>query len=338
VITIAICTYHRYNLLRLALESCLDQTLDADQYKIVVVDNSSEPLRAEEEKSRHAGDTRVQYLVEKIPGLSNARNVAARACQTPYIAYLDDDAQASRSWLHELLAAFRLPGADVGVVGGRIEPRWESSPPPWLHQDLFRLLSIQDWGGSVMRRAGPRELLAGANLAFRTELIAQAGYFSTRLGRMGGDATLVSNEESELASRIRAAGYACVYTPTASVSHLVPTSRLRQSWFRKRIAWQAASDLMTKPESMTAWAHRSGWKKVTEYLEGLPSAQRSPASLYQAVDDPVQFKRQVTALYWHTLLTLSGFELAETPGQAQATGTVNAKVAAAPTEAKYAQA
>jgi hypothetical protein len=77
---------------------------------------------------------------------------------------------------------------------------------------------------------------------------------------------------------------------------------------------------------------------VTEYLEGLPSAQRSPASLYQAVDDPVQFRRQVTALYWHTLLTLSGFELAETPGQAKATSTVNANVAAAPTEAKDAQA
>jgi GT2 family glycosyltransferase len=329
-ITVAICTYHRYDLLRLALESCLDQTLGGEHYRVLIVDNSPDPVRAEAEKARHAGDPRVRYLVERVPGLSNARNVAARACGTPYVAYLDDDAQASRTWLEELLAAFGLPGAEVGVVGGRIEPRWETPPPPWLHKDLLILLTIQDWGGPVTRRASPRELLAGANLAFRTDVIARAGYFNTHLGRAGGDATLLSNEEAELASRIRAAGYACVYAPTASVSHFVPAARLTQSWFRKRIAWQAASDLMTKPESTTAWARRSGWRKVTEYLGGLPPAQRSLAGLYQPTDDPVQFKRQLTALYWQTVLALSGFELVDAPGPGGPAGTADADAVATP--------
>ena len=46
---------------------------------------------------------------------------------------------------------------------------------------------------------------AAANIAFRTELIARAGYFDTRLGRSGGGATLLSNEEIDLAARIPAA-------------------------------------------------------------------------------------------------------------------------------------
>src|SRR5438270_828984 len=93
-ITIAICTYQRYELLRLAVESCLRQTIRAEGYQILVVDNSPDRARSEEEKARYAGMARVDYVIEAAPGLSHARNVAVRRCGTPYIAYLDDDAQA----------------------------------------------------------------------------------------------------------------------------------------------------------------------------------------------------------------------------------------------------
>ena len=147
---------------------------------------------------------------------------------------------------------------------------------------------------------------------------------------------LLSNEETELVSRIRAAGYACVYAPSACVSHFVPASRLQQSWFRKRISWQAVSDLMEKPETTTAWAHRSGWKKVKEYLESLPPERRSLAGLFQPTDDPVQFKRQITALYWQTLLVLSGFELAEALGQGEARAAGHAGESLMPSEVEHA--
>jgi glycosyltransferase involved in cell wall biosynthesis len=306
VITVAICTYRRYDLLLLAVHSCLRQTLPDDLYKILIIDNSPEAYRAQAE-ARYANSRRVEYLALEVPGLANARNVAARRCGTPYIAYLDDDAQASPSWLEAILAGFHLPGADVGVVGGPVAPRWEAPPPAWLHPGLFGFLSLLDWGGQVPRRASAGEWFAGANIAFRTELIARAGYFNTQLGRTGGT-TLVSNEETDLVARIEAAGHVRVYAPAAAVSHFVPADRLRQPWFRKRVAWQAVSELLMNPRAATARARNHAWDLLSTYLGSLPPPQRPLAGLFQPAHDPAQFSRQLDALYAHTLLALAGFD------------------------------
>jgi hypothetical protein len=65
---------------------------------------------------------------------------------------------------------------------------------------------------------------------------------------MGSGSTLLSNEEIEASERVRAMGKLAVYTPKAVVEHVIPPERLTQSWFRRRAAWQAVSDLLSEPE------------------------------------------------------------------------------------------
>ena len=84
----------------------------------------------------------LTYLIEETPGLSNARNVSARLCGTPFISFMDDDAVAGETWLEEVVRAFQVFGPATMVVGGRVDPLWGASRPPWVHDAMLGNLSV----------------------------------------------------------------------------------------------------------------------------------------------------------------------------------------------------
>ena len=99
--TIAVCTRNR----TADLERCLTglMQLPDDGQQIMVVDNC--PLN-DETKQLVAKYPRVQYVLEKIPGLDVARNTALRSSTTEVVAFIDDDAVPDHNWLRALLANF----------------------------------------------------------------------------------------------------------------------------------------------------------------------------------------------------------------------------------------
>ena len=305
LITLCICSYNRYDLLPQAIESVVRQSLPEDLFRILVVDNSPAVGRSDEFAARY-GSSRLDYIVEPTPGLSNARNVAARKSQAPIIAFLDDDAVAAPDWAEEVLKAFDSLGPDVKVVGGRVDPIWSERKPAWLHESLLGNLSIIDWGGET-RIAGEKEWLAGTNIAFRVSTILEKGGFSTGLGRRGAGFSLLSNEETQLLERIRADGGQVGYAPGARVDHLVEAERLRREWFRKRAAWQAVSDFMMQPDKTIVDA-RNRWPSIIEFLNMAPPRERTVRGLHYEVEDAARFSGQVGAAYQMTSLLLAGFE------------------------------
>jgi glycosyltransferase involved in cell wall biosynthesis len=306
-IALSICTYSRYDLLPKAIASAVSQTLPAANFEIIIVDNSPDHDNAEAYGNTLTDIENLTYVVEETSGLSNARNVAARIAQAPIIAYLDDDAVATTHWAEEILAAFAAFGPRTSIVGGRVEPIWEAPRPPWLHDSLLASLSVVDWGGESARLAAQHEWLVGANIAFRVEAIRRYGGFSTNLGRKGSGGALMSNEESQLVEKIRAMGELVVYAPKASVGHLVESKRLRRSWFRKRMAWQAVSDFTLDPAASIADA-RKQWDQVARYFNRAPPLERTMRGLYYETDDPDVFRWQIGAIYSATLAMLAGFE------------------------------
>ena len=201
-ISAVICTYNRYDVLVKALESLKRQTLPRNQYQIIVVDNSPDHRLAEEMKEKYESLPLIKYLVEKTPGLSNARNVASRICGTKYIAYLDDDAIASPGWLDNILKGFDLFGDEAEILGGRVDPLWEIERPSWLDDSLLGYVSVVDWGGEL-RIAKESEWFAGANISFKTQAILRNDGFDTNLGRKGSGSVLLSNEEISLLNKIK---------------------------------------------------------------------------------------------------------------------------------------
>jgi glycosyltransferase involved in cell wall biosynthesis len=308
-ISAVVCTYDRYDLLEVALASLRTQTIGADEYSIIVVDNSPDAGRAQVYTDKYNNVENIKYLYTPIAGLSNARNLAARECRTEFVAYLDDDAEASSAWLEHLIGAFDAFGPSSGAVGGPILPIWQDARPAWLPDELLGALTAVDWGGGL-RIADEREWIAGANMAFRSEALLAAGAFSTSLGRVGAGGALLSNEEVEVVAKLRAGGLQVVWAPGAKVRHLVARERLNQGWLRKRYAWQAVSDFL-KGDRADLPSSEVCWRGLTEYFNGLPPRLRTPRGLFVERTDPDEFAKQALANYTMTMLLLLGHEIVD---------------------------
>jgi GT2 family glycosyltransferase len=304
-ITAAICTYDRYATLPKAVASLTRQSLPDDQFEIIIVDNSPDHGRSHEMAEDFSEIVNLKWIVERTAGLANARNVAIEAAAAPLIAFLDDDAIARSSWLARLIAAFSQFGEGAHVAGGRVEPIWAAPRPHWLADELLGFVSVVDWGG-LTRVAAKNEWVAGTNIAFRLDALKNVGGFSPHLGRKRGGEALVSNDEIDIVARVREKGGQLLYVPDAVVEHLVSADRLKQSWFRRRAAWQATSDYLQDPVRMFEQAPAC-WRGVTEYFARLPPKHRNPRGLYVHLDDPEMFRMQISALYDFTVALLSGF-------------------------------
>ncbi len=304
-ITAAICTYNRYDTLPRAIASLVAQAMPAEDFEVLVIDNSPDHAHSETVSEAFRNIANLRWVIEKTPGLSNARNVATRLARAPLIAFMDDDAVASAGWLEALEKAFAEFGAVAQVVGGRVDPIWAIPQPSWLPDSLLGNVSVVNWGGAA-RFAAPSEWVAGTNIAFRVEALKAAGGFSVHLGRTRGGQALLSNDETDVIERLAAQGGRLVYAPEAVVDHLVPAERLTQTWFRRRTAWQAVSDYLL--DSARVFEKAPGyWRGVTAFYARLPPKYRSPRGLYVEQDDPEMFKMQLSAIYNFTVVALTGF-------------------------------
>lgn len=303
-ITAVICTYNRYDLLDKAITSCVEQSLRPQEYEIIVVDNSPFSPKAAQCSEKYRSCPHLRYLIEKTPGLSNARNVAAKEADSPLVAYLDDDAIADHRWLENVVSAFDKFGPEAGIVGGRIDPIWDVPRPRWLPDELLGVLTVVNWGGS-MRVAKEGEWIAGANISFRVSALEEAGGFNVALGRNGDGTILLSNEESALVEKLKALGYKLIYAPEARVDHLVEQKRLAPEWIRRRQAWQAVSDFIKSPDQFEG-KEEAYWGVVARFMSKSRPRHRTPAGMFADIESEELYHEQVRATYCLVSLLLMG--------------------------------
>ena len=305
-ITAAICTYERYDLLPGAIESALSQDLPPGSFEVIVIDNSPDAERSAREAAAFASRPHLTWRHEARPGLSNARNVAARMARAPLIAFLDDDARADPVWLDNIAGCFDQFGEAVQVVGGRIRPWWGAPRPAWLPDEMLGAITVVDLGPR-RRLLGEGEWVAGANIAFRIDALRAAGWFDTSLGRTGSGASLLSAEETALTDRIKALGGLVAYDPLAAVDHWVDPDRLTQRWFRRRAAWQAVSDYLREPKAMMQ-RRDEAWAATKDFLLSRNPADRTLRGLALHQDEAGDFRWQNSAVYNAVTALLAGLD------------------------------
>ncbi len=302
-LSVVICTYDRYDLLPEALQALVGQSVPPEEFEILVIDNSPDAERSAAEASKHAKIANLSWHHVDRPGLSNARNVGFAAAKGEIVAFLDDDAIAVPGWAAAMLAAFDALGPEVAAVGGKVTPLFRVPRPDWLSDKHLSHLSMVDLG-EERRPIAAGEWVVGANLAYRRELLAGTGGFSTNLGRLGS-VGLLSAEETEVANKLYSQGHVIAYDPQARVDHIVDASRTTQAWFARRIAWQAVSALLAgETGSAEDIAHAA--IEIRRYFAALHPADRHVGALLAELETPGELDWQYGTIYNLILLLLAG--------------------------------
>jgi glycosyltransferase involved in cell wall biosynthesis len=297
-LTVVICTYNRYDVFPDAIASLETQTLDSKAFEILVVDNSSNIEAQSAYWNNHDLPPNARLILDSVSGLSRARNTGLRESGSGIIAYMDDDAVALPGWCEALLSTFRTFD-QAGIVGGPVEPIWPDTPPARLHKWHRGFFTIVDLGEEC-RPLQPREWLAGTNIAFRKAALERAGGFNEGLGRIQN--SLMSNEELVASAKIVKLGYQSYYNPQARMMHRVHENRVSQRWLRRRVSWQAVSDLLANPSGLDP---ERCWTKLADYLPELPIEMRGVRGLFLDSPDSDTFYKQCQALEAFLLLALN---------------------------------
>jgi cellulose synthase/poly-beta-1,6-N-acetylglucosamine synthase-like glycosyltransferase len=117
-------TYHRPELLARCLAALVSQSLDPNEYEIIVADDaaSDATCRQVEELAAHAGVTIRYVAVATAHGPAAARNAGWKAAHAPIIAFTDDDTAPDPNWLAAGVAALESDAELAAATGRTVVP------------------------------------------------------------------------------------------------------------------------------------------------------------------------------------------------------------------------
>ena len=240
-ISAVVCTYNpRDDHICRTLNGLRRQTLAGDRWELLVVDNASDTdLASELDVSWHPNGRVVR---EDQPGLTHARLRSFHEATAPLIVYIDDDNVLAESYLERVVELFG-EHPDVGALGGKALPEYETDPPEWLDQ-LGIELGCRDLGDDVRiaswnrvppdERSYPECAPIGAGLAVRTEAYetyvesAARDARRTALGRAGEN--LASGEDNDIVMTLLEEGWSVGYFPSLTLTHLIPEERVTPAY------------------------------------------------------------------------------------------------------------
>ena len=231
-VSVIVCTYNREDYILDALMSLKDQSADYSNYEVLLIDNNSNdrtPLICMQ-FAQQKGSLNYHYYKEPKQGLSHARNRGIELATGEIIAFIDDDAVASKHYIQEIIAFFN-ENEQVGAIGGRIFPKYETQKPVWMPNQLTPLFSIIDLGEkNIPFKSGKYPV--GANMAFRKSVFNTCGNFNIALGRTGKN--MLGGEEKDIFYRIISHSILVWYAAKPWVYHLVPQSRTTKIFIKQQ--------------------------------------------------------------------------------------------------------
>ncbi len=220
-ISIVIATRRRPAGLVAAARSAFHQAgVDAPTLEMVIVDNDEGgSARILADALAQEAPFAVAYVHEPAPGVANARNAAIARASGAFIAFLDDDQEASPGWLYALsLVQARY---DADAVFGPVKARTPKSlgvHRPYLERFFSRAGPSAD--GLITHHHG-----CGGALIRRAALPNPDAPFSTGRGH---------GEDDLLFAKMRAAGARLAWAPRAWLWQDPDPSRLTLGYAIRR--------------------------------------------------------------------------------------------------------
>ena len=233
-VSVIICTHNpRPDYLRRVLNALADQTLSKEQWELLLVDNASNGmLSAQYDLSWHP---HARHCREDHLGLTPARLRGIRDSTGELLIFVDDDNVLESEYL-EVSLNIRRQSPSLEVLGsGNISPEFEIEPEPWMEPYLsmfaLRCVEREIWSNDPQ---SARIYPCGAGMALTRKVASEYSVQIERdpirdqLGRRG--ASLASAEDCDICFTAGALALGVGVFPSLRLKHLIPASRLTQSY------------------------------------------------------------------------------------------------------------
>lgn len=203
--SVVIPVYNNPDGLEICLESVLNQSVDRDEYEVIVVDNNSTDGTPEVAKTYP-----VTLVYERdIQSSYAARNRGIAESSGNILAFIDSDCEANHHWLEAGLSPIET--GEASLVTGPVTPvpeHPEERSPAQLYDSILHL---------QMERDAERGCAPTANLFCAQYVFDDVGRF---------ESTQISGQDVMWTKRATDANYDIVFSETASVRH--PTRTFNQ--------------------------------------------------------------------------------------------------------------
>lgn len=230
IVSVVVSTFNHSAL----LSKCLDSLARMEPAKngeseILIIDNNSTDdtkLVADKFVATHKS-LNIRYIFEPHIGLSVARNTAIEKSQGSYLAFIDDDAQADRKWLVEIIRTIR-DNPDIAAFGGPVRSITDY-PPIWFPLEIagYNLGKEEKVLSETLNEP------IGTNMILSKKVMVEAGGFDTNLGVSGKLRRY--GEDTEMIQKIIRKGLLVKYIPTVKVDHQINKQKLGLLWRYMRI-------------------------------------------------------------------------------------------------------
>lgn len=203
-VTIIVPTHNRAASLRQTLASLLGQVYPLERLEVVIVDNASTDATEQVVREAQAGTSiALRYYRKENRGPAAARNFGLARSSGEIVGFTDSDCRVAPDWVQR---AVQHMVADVGLVAGAISAAW----PPDRQLGFFQ--------HQIPEVRQENAIYPTANVFYRRQAITDVGGFDEQFGayRWGPP---IGGEDTDLAWRVKRAGYRSVFADDATVYH-----------------------------------------------------------------------------------------------------------------------
>jgi len=279
-VAVVLCTYNpRMDYIRRVIQALKEQTLPLRDWEFILVDNNSNNgFREQIDLSWHP---HALIIKELRPGLTPARITGVRAAKAEVIACVDDDNILRPDYLQNSLR-FIETHPEVGALGGKSIPNYETPPPSWF-KELHISLGCRDLGDEIQITQQKGEKTAaywpyspiGTGMVIRRQAFldyadeAEKDPVRKALGRTGK--SLSSGEDNDMVLTLIKNGWEVAYSPDLYIDHLIPSKRVDPAYLAKMSEASSKSWVQVLAvHGMAPWPPVHPWtvsfRKVRAYL------------------------------------------------------------------------
>lgn len=292
-VSVIICTHNpKREYIDKVLDSLKEQTLSQKSWELLLVDNASERLLANEiDISWHLN---FQHIREERVGLTHARLCGIKASSNEILVFVDDDNVLAKNYLEN---AYKIMYENqyLGAIGGKVLPNFEINPECWI-ENFWICLALRDlgeeaktyfWNENLDRLQYPIFSPIGAGMVLRqkaakiyTESIANDPR-RISLDRTGN--SLQSGGDCDINLTLLHSGLGIGYFPQLQLTHIISSSRLSKnylarlnyascrSWvqvldFHSIRPWKKIPVWSVMPRKIKSFFHCQTWKSPAAFV------------------------------------------------------------------------